>query len=177
LAGDFGRFRQTAAFQSFYRHFAFPLSLAFWSVPGASGDEAFYTDGRSSGTGTTFAFLAFRQHPAIAPILEQFNLGYSDVDAEHCLVIDCHESRASVAPIAQAEAFLRNQHPPLPELTPYEREDLQRQFLEILAQRRQQERRIDNAEILRRMDEERCAVARMLAYLDQQGPFDVPTES
>src|SRR5438876_10696714 len=83
---------------------------AFYWIP--DGDEVVYDDGRLSGTGATWAFLAYRRHAAVAPTLESYNLGYSDVAAEHCLLIDREEGRASVAPLAEAQAFLRDQHPP-----------------------------------------------------------------
>jgi hypothetical protein len=93
-------------------------------------------------------------------------LGYSDEEAEHCLIIDRTAGRASVAPLAEAHAFLLSQHPPPPELTPEQRAAAERRIREILTQRLP-EVRIDPEEITRRMTEQRQAMARMVSWLDQ----------
>src|SRR4051812_47545593 len=70
------------------------------------GDELIADDGLVSGTGNSQAFLAYRRHPAVAPLLRPFHLGASDTDAESCLILDREKHRASVAPLHQARAFL-----------------------------------------------------------------------
>src|SRR6266404_4826333 len=60
--------------------------VAFYWIP--DGDEVVYDDGRMSGTGASWAFLTYRRHRAVEPLLDRWNLGYSDADAEHCLVLD-----------------------------------------------------------------------------------------
>jgi hypothetical protein len=107
-----------------------------------------------------------RRHRAVEPLLAPWNLGFSDAEAEHCLIIDRTAGHASVAPIAVAQEFLRSQHPPPPELTPEQREALQRRLEEIIAQRRQQ-LRVDPQEIARRMKEQQQALSRMVSWLDQ----------
>jgi hypothetical protein len=52
------------------------------------GDEADYSDGRLSGTGNWMAFLAYIQHPAISPILKEYDLGSSDSEARYALILD-----------------------------------------------------------------------------------------
>lgn len=131
-----------------------------------AGDELVYDDGRLSGTGDPWAFLAFRRHPAVEPHLEAFNLGYSDLEAEHCLILDRAEEQAAVAPIAAARAFLQAQHPPAPPLAPAEIAAVQ-QAIEEALRARSREVRIDPEVVRRWMDEQRQAIERMLAYLDQ----------
>jgi len=93
--------------------------VGFYWIP--AGD-----DGVTSGTGNPWAWLAYKQHRTVAPHLGEYNLGYSDLEAEHALIVDREHDLASVAPLRAAQQFLRAQHPPPPELTPYEREELER---------------------------------------------------
>jgi hypothetical protein len=129
-------------------------------------DEVMFEDGRMAGIGASWAFLAYRRHRAVGPLLDRWNLGYSDADAEHCLILDRAASHASVAPLAVARAFLRSQHPPSPELTPERCEALQRRLKEITSQG-WQELRGEPEEIWRRMNQQRQAMARMVSWLDQ----------
>jgi hypothetical protein len=105
----------------------------------------------------------------VAPQLAPYNLGSSDFEAEHCLVLDRQERRAYVAPVKAARAFLQAQHPPEPELSPWEREEMRRDLEEALA-RGWQEVRVDPQEVSRQMEEQRRAFAAMLAFLDQAVP-------
>jgi hypothetical protein len=84
--------------------------VAFFWRP--SGDQVVFDDGRSSGTGNSWTFLSYRRHRVVAPLLKEFNLGYSDHDAEDCLVIDRERNVASIAPIRSIGTFLQAQHPP-----------------------------------------------------------------
>jgi hypothetical protein len=52
------------------------------------GDESFYDDGRSSGTGAPWPYLAFARHPVVAPAIAPYDLGSSDSEARECLVLD-----------------------------------------------------------------------------------------
>jgi hypothetical protein len=52
------------------------------------GDEAEYSDGRLSATGNWQAFLAYIQHPAVSPHLRDYDLGSSDSEAMHALILD-----------------------------------------------------------------------------------------
>src|SRR5262249_41240769 len=92
--------------------------------------EMVYEDSRISGTGASWAFRTWRRHRAVEPLLAPWNLGYSDLDAEHCLIIDRTAGRASVAPLREVQAFLLSQHPPPPALTPERREAVERRLEE-----------------------------------------------
>ena len=77
------------------------------------GDEVFFDDGQRSGPGEAWAFLAYRQHPTVAPHLDPYNLGYSDLEAEHALLLDRQTDQVQVARLDVVQAFLCQQHPPL----------------------------------------------------------------
>src|SRR5262249_18261652 len=130
-----------------------------------AGDEVVYDDGRLSGTGSSYAFLRYRRHPAVEPLLEEYNLGHSDLKATHCLILDRQTGRASVAGRADAYAFLRAQHPAAPELSP-QRSGEVRKLIEGLA-RGWQEFEIDREAIRAAMAEEHRAVSQMVAHLDR----------
>ena len=72
----------------------------------------------------------------MAPHLADYDLGSSEEDAAHMLLIDREERRASVAPVAEAREFLVAQHPPAPEMTPEEQEAFQREFTKLLEEMR-----------------------------------------
>ena len=74
-----------------------------------AGDEAYFNDGRSSGTGHPHGYLAFVRHPAVALPLAGHDLGSSDGEAAEWLVVDRRSRRAFVAPVAEARRFLRDQ--------------------------------------------------------------------
>jgi len=105
-----------------------------------------------------------RRHPAARPLLDKWNLGYSDVEAEHCLVLDQQRNRASIAPLAEARVFLRAQHPPEPPLTEEQREQIRQRIKEMLE--RQMQAQPGPAEIERVMAEQRGRLGRMIAWLD-----------
>jgi hypothetical protein len=73
------------------------------------GDEAEYFDGRVSGTGNWQAFLAYTQHPAVRPSLIDYDLGKSDTDANHVLILDQAILEMFIAPVQAAEKFLIRQ--------------------------------------------------------------------
>jgi hypothetical protein len=83
---------------------------------GVCGDEAEYFDGRRSATGNWQAFLAYIQHPAVSPLLEKYDLGSSDSEAKHCLILDRKKLELLIAPVKEARAFLTEQWPPAPPL-------------------------------------------------------------
>lgn len=88
--------------------------VAFYWEP--IGDELCFDDGRIAGTGAWHRFLQYRVHPRVAPSIGGWNIGYSDEEADHWLLLDTVAGRAWVASIADARAFLASQHPPLPSL-------------------------------------------------------------
>jgi hypothetical protein len=73
------------------------------------GDEAVYDDGQAGGDGNWRLFLTLRhQHPELD---RRYNVGYSDLEADHWLLLD-RETRDLVAmPSAEAQARLRQQWP------------------------------------------------------------------
>jgi hypothetical protein len=73
------------------------------------GDEADYSDGRGSGTGNWQAFLAFIHHPAVSPQLKGYDLGSSDSEAKHTLILDQKQQALYIAPARDAEKFLQKQ--------------------------------------------------------------------
>ncbi len=60
--------------------------VAFYWTP--YGDEVIYSDGRLSADGHWPAWLLFVRHSSIAPHLEAYNLGSSDEEATHWLLVD-----------------------------------------------------------------------------------------
>jgi hypothetical protein len=136
--------------------------VAFYHSP--MGDEVIYNDGRSTGTGATWAFLAWRRHRAVGPLLAEWNLGYSDLDAEYALLIDRQQNRASVAHLQEVRPFLEAQHPPAPELTPEQREAFRREVERMLAEWR--ERPIDHEAVASEMAAQQGRIGRMMAWLD-----------
>src|ERR687896_2600038 len=67
------------------------------------GDEAEYFDGRSSATGNWQAFLAYIQHPAVSPHLNDYDFGSSESEAKHALILDRENTAVYVAPVKEAE--------------------------------------------------------------------------
>lgn len=78
------------------------------------GDELCYDDGRIAGTGAWYPFLQYRSHARVAPSLKPWNIGYSDVEADHWLVLETAAGNVWIAEIADALAILLPQHPPTP---------------------------------------------------------------
>jgi hypothetical protein len=79
-----------------------------------AGDEAYYSDGRISATGNWQAYLAYIQHPAVSPNLKDYDLGSSDGEAKHSLILDQKKLSLFVAPVKVAEKFLGEQWPTQP---------------------------------------------------------------
>lgn len=135
------------------------------------GDQLAYSDGVSSGTGEGWAFLAFKRHRHIAPLLEPFALGSSETDATHWLLIDRKASRAAVVPAVEARHFLVGQHPPEPILTHEQRETIRAEMDRLLQEWR--DRPVDRDAVAAEIAEQQRRVARMVAFLDAQvaGPI------
>jgi hypothetical protein len=144
----------------------------FWSP---LGDQLIATDGVNSGTGQSWAYLAYRRHRAVAPLLAGFDLGSSEEDAVHMLLIDRERQVAAAAPMIEAREFLVGQHPPTPELTAEQQEEFQRALDRLLTEWRS--RPVDHDAVAREMAEQRGRVSRMMAWLDMcpspsaQGPI------
>jgi hypothetical protein len=91
------------------RAVGFPGDARFFALYWGAGDEAYFSDGRTSATGNPHGYLAFIRHPAVALPLAGHDLGSSDDEATEWLVIDRQSRRAYVAPVAEARRFLREQ--------------------------------------------------------------------
>ena len=80
-----------------------------------AGDEAMVTDGRTTHDGCWFGYQAFVDHPLMMLALagHHYDLGSSDTDATHWLIIDRDTRTLALAPRPHAEAFLIQQHPAL----------------------------------------------------------------
>jgi hypothetical protein len=133
----------------------------FWSP---LGDQLVATDGVHSGTAQSWAYLGYRRHPAVAPLLAPFDLGSSEEDGTHMLLIDRQTNQASIVPVAEARDFLTRQHPPAPELTLEQQEAFQKELERLLAEWRQ--RPVDLEAVARQMAEQRARVGRMMSWLD-----------
>jgi hypothetical protein len=130
------------------------------------GDESFYDDGRGSGTGSPWAYLAFVRHPVVAPEIAPYDLGSSDSEARECLLLDQGEQVLYAAPVRSARRFLAEQHPPLPELAAEELSAL-RDRLDVLSREWREGRvEVSPAEIARAMQEEKQAIEAIVEFLN-----------
>jgi hypothetical protein len=128
------------------------------------GDECEYDDGRLSGTGSWGPYLAYTRHLAVGPALAAFDLGSSDAEPKHLLIIDQAERKAVVADVRTGRDFLRRQpHPPLPDLDAADAGETLAGFLDLS---RWREVEIDQAEIEARMRAEAEQTEEMLRFLD-----------
>ena len=71
----------------------------------------------------------------------------------------------NVAVVAEAGVFLRDQHPPAPDLTPEQQESVRREVERLLEEWR--ERPVDHTGVARELDEQRGRVGRMVSFLDR----------
>jgi hypothetical protein len=133
----------------------------FWSP---LGDQLVATDGVNSGTAQSFAFLGYKRHRTVAPLLAPFDLGSSEEDGTHMLLIDRQMNQAAITPVAEARDFLARQHTPAPELTPEQQAAFQKELERLLAEWRQ--RPVDHDAVAREMAEQRARVGRMMSWLD-----------
>jgi hypothetical protein len=133
----------------------------FWSP---LGDQLVATDGVNSGTAQSWAYLGYRRHKAVFPLLAPFDLGSSEEDGTHMLLIDREMNQASIAPVGEARDFLARQHPPAPELTQEQQAAFQKELERLLAEWRQ--RPVDHEAVARQMAEQRARVGRMMSWLD-----------
>ena len=81
--------------------------VAFYWTP--VGDEALYDDGQVAGDGNWRMYLTLRyRHPELD---WRYNVGYSDLDDDHWLLLDRQSRDLVVMPRAEAQARLRQQWP------------------------------------------------------------------
>ncbi len=74
-----------------------------------AGDESYVNDGRYMTTGEWDAFLLFVRHWSVEPHLRGYNLGSSEDEARHWLILDREERQLIVAPVAIAQQVLQSQ--------------------------------------------------------------------
>jgi hypothetical protein len=131
-----------------------------------AGDEAYYSDGRISATGNWQAYLAYIQHPAVSPHLKGYDLGSSDSDAKHALVLDQEHLALYVAPVREAEKFLSEQWPKQPPIRMSKEE-----FTAVVTKALKNvkpPKDISIQEIQRRIDQQYALVEALQLWLDKQ---------
>src|SRR4051812_46005634 len=92
------------------------------------GGDVSFDDGRCRGSANRWPVERYRQHPAVAPLLAEFRLRPSGWEEGVCRVLDTQRTRASVAPLEEAQAFLCEQGPPSPPLTEEQAEAVRRRI-------------------------------------------------
>jgi hypothetical protein len=137
-----------------------------------AGDEAYYDDGRFSGTGEWNGYLTFVRHPAIEPALRPYHLGDSETEARHWLILDREARTLYVAPLRQANRFLQEQWPreeASSEPVTMTSEEMMQAVLDALNMQNWQEvpATVDTGEIMRRMQAQAQLVQEMKTWLDQ----------
>ncbi len=100
--------------------------VAFYWTP--YGDEVVYDDGTQSGDGDWQVWLLYVRHPKIRPFLTQLELGSSDTEARHWLLLDCQARFFYCGEVKAVRKFLNRQVPVQLVDTPpvLRREDLQK---------------------------------------------------
>ncbi|VTR95114.1 Uncharacterized protein OS=Meiothermus silvanus (strain ATCC 700542 / DSM 9946 / VI-R2) GN=Mesil_2842 PE=4 SV=1 [Gemmata massiliana] len=125
-------------------------------------DDVMYNDGVRAGTGSTWVFQGYRRHPAVEPLLRDFDL--TSAQSDLCLVFDLEGTRASIASATEAAEFLRRHRQPLPPAPPMTEplrslaEQLQEGFEEV---------KVDHNAVAKAMAEQRGRVGRLMSWLDQ----------
>ncbi len=130
------------------------------------GDESCYDDGRNSGTGAPWPYLTFVRHRAVAPEVVAYNLGSSDGEATECLVLDQAEQVVYAAPVRSARRFLAAQHPPQ-QPTAGEVPPVKASLADLLDLSTWREVKVDQADVMRAMREERQAIDEMVSFLNR----------
>jgi hypothetical protein len=143
--------------------------VSFYWIPG--GDEAYYDDGQRAGTGNWQGYLAYVDHPAIHPLLAAYDLGSSDAEGTHSLILDRTERRLYVAQRRDAQHFLAQQWPKTEpvHMTPKE----WKEWTEILTSTMKQmvqQASIDPEDIQRRIEEQYALVEALQEWLDRHVP-------
>jgi hypothetical protein len=130
------------------------------------GDEPFYDDGRTSGTGAPWPYLAFVRHRALAPELAPYNLGSSDGLGSECLLLDRGDKVLYVVPLSSARRFLATQHPP-PARAAEHAPAVETSLADLLDLSTWREAEVGQADVERALREEEQVVNEMVAFLDQ----------
>ena len=139
--------------------------LALWWEP--CGDEVMVSDGIVSFTGHWPGYLAYVQHPLVAPALNHYNLGSSEDFAMHRLLIDLDKRQAFVVLAAECERILSSQweqQPRNPPVTLF-MEDLEPLLREWA---RSLQADVSMEAVMSRMAEDQKAVDILRAWMDAQ---------
>jgi hypothetical protein len=131
-----------------------------------AGDETYYSDGRISATGNWQAYLAYIRHPAISPLLKGYDLGSSDSEAAHALILDREHLALYVAPVKAAEKFLNEQWPKAPPLRISQKEFSALVLKALKNVKPPKDISVD--EVYRRIREQNALVDELLLWLDKQ---------
>jgi hypothetical protein len=130
------------------------------------GDEADYSDGRTSATGNWQAFLAFIHHTAVSPHLKGYDLGSSDSEAKYALILDQEQQALFVAPVKEAERFLQEQWPKEPPIRMSQEEYAA--FVTKALKNLRPPKDISMDEIQRRIEQQYAIVEELQQWLDKQ---------
>jgi hypothetical protein len=144
--------------------------VSFYWIPG--GDEAYYDDGQRAGTGNWQGYLSYVQHPAIHSLLAPYDLGSSDAEGSHSLILDRTERRFYVAPRRDAQRFLAQQWPKTEpvHMTPKEWQEWTDTLTSTMQSVQRSRGAIDMEEIQRRMEEQYAPVEALQEWLDRHLP-------
>ena len=140
--------------------------VSFYWTPG--GDEADYDDGQRADTGEWQGYLAYIQHPVVHPLLAEYNLGSSDSEAKHALILDRQERKLYVASRKDTQTFLAQQWPKV-EPIHFSQEEWTAMKTQLLKSIKQN-RNIEMDEIHRRIEEQSAHVEALQNWLDRLLP-------
>ncbi len=142
----------------------------FWQP---AGDEAMVTDGRTTHDGCWWGYQALVDHPLmmLAMAGQRYDLGSSEMDATHWLIIDRETRTIALAPRPQAEAFLTQQHPALP-IVHLTREAWLAAIQTASAQLREHLAQTTVLDIRERLDAQNQVIREMTAWLNARLPAD-----
>jgi predicted DNA-binding protein (UPF0251 family) len=138
--------------------------VSFHWTPG--GDEAYFDDGQSGGTGNWQGYLAYVQHPTVHPLLAHYDLGNSDSEAHDALILDRQERRVYIASIKDAGTFLAQQWPKV-EPIHLTKEEWEAMKTRIIAEMKQKQQNIDMDEIHRQIEEQYALVEALQNWLNK----------
>jgi hypothetical protein len=108
------------------------------------------------------AFLAYIQHPAISPHLQNYDLGSSEREAKHALILDREQNLVFIAPVKEAERFLKEQWPSQQHIRISEEEYLARISIAL-----KDTKQPDIEEIQRQIEMQNYLIEDMLKWLDK----------
>ena len=103
--------------------------------------------------------------PVVNPSLKEYDLGSSDSEARHALILDRNKLKIMIAPVKEARAFLEAQWPPRQTIRMSKEE-----YLEMVSQALRgikQPDDIDIEEMQRRIEEQYTQIEDMQRWLDK----------